>query len=140
LEITLLISYYSFGLKKEKGFKMKNNVQNVKLSIISGFLEVIFYIGLKIISYLLYPSSFSPLNNWASDLGNSSFNPRGAIYYNLGVTIGGVFMLVFFIGFKNWETKNKKLLHSFQFFGILASITDIMISVHSEDYPVWHSS
>ena len=119
---------------------MKKNVQNIKLSIISGFLEIIFYLSFKFISYLLYPSSYSPFSNWASDLGNSNFNPKGAIYYNLGVIIGGGFMLLFFIGFKNWETHNKILLHSFQFFGILAAITNIMSGVHSEDFPIWHSS
>ncbi len=43
------------------------------------------YVILAVTAALFYPNGYSPLTKTLSQLGNSKFNPAGAIFYNAGV-------------------------------------------------------
>ncbi|MFX1329267.1 MAG: DUF998 domain-containing protein, partial [Promethearchaeota archaeon] len=90
--------------------------------------------GLMIISIILAPPSFSPLTNYMSSLGNSSYNPNGAFVYNISVTITGVLFFIFFIGLYQWYTDvllNKIILLTTQVFGFLLAITIMLTGIFS---------
>jgi hypothetical membrane protein len=100
---------------------MDNKMENFgfKISLIFGFLTIIFYTTFTMISWVLFPNPATPLNHWLSDLGRlqvpadgspvwdpgtlelfigpSQFNP-GAIWYNLGCILTGLMLFPFFFG------------------------------------------
>jgi hypothetical membrane protein len=69
----------------------------IKLSInpISGISGLVLYLALSAVSFSFYPSFFSPIGNWLSDLGNNLLNPEGAIFYRLAGILSGAVLLVF---------------------------------------------
>jgi len=77
------------------------------------------------------------VTNWLSDLGNSSFNPKGSILYNAGCVLTGATLFPFFIGLYKWYTDEnwrRYFLIATQVIGSLAAFSLIMIGVFSEDY------
>ena len=81
------------------------------------------------------------LDNWLSDLGNSTYNPNGAIVYNVGCALTGIALFPFFMGLYKWHMKEdwrKILLIVTQVVGVLAAFSLIMIGVFSEDFPEAH--
>ncbi len=67
------------------------------ITIIVGFCTVAVYITFAAIAYALYPSSFSPVDNWLSDLGRYTVNTSGAIFYNAGCIITASLIVAFAI-------------------------------------------
>jgi hypothetical membrane protein len=111
------------------------------ISCIAGVAVILFYCIFTFTSLALYPTSYSPIGNWLSDLGNSSNNPSGAIVYNVGCVFTGLALFPFFIGLYKWyttETWRKVTLIATQTVGCLAAFSLIMIGVFSEDYMTWH--
>lgn len=112
------------------------------ISSIAGVVVIILYCTFTFISLALYPSVYSPTANWLSDLGSSSKNPNGAIYYNWGCILTGLALFPFFIGLYKWYTKenwrNASLVAT-QVIGCLAAFSLIMIGVFSEDSGWAHS-
>jgi hypothetical protein len=82
---------------------------NRRLGYLSGSFLIVAYLVFAVVSYLFYPSFYSPYNNWLSDLGNNSRNPSGAIFYDIGVLLAGVLIAVFSIGYFAWR-KGLKLI------------------------------
>jgi hypothetical protein len=74
---------------------------------IAGVLVILFYCGFTLTSIAFFPRPVSPLNDWLSDLGNSTFNPHGAIFYNAGCILTGLALFPFFAGFYYWYTDEK---------------------------------
>jgi hypothetical membrane protein len=75
-------------------------------------------------------------------LGNSSFNPAGAIFYNMGCILTGIALFPFFGGFYKWYTNDKRRKVSLvftQIIGFLAAFSLVMIGVFSEDYAALHT-
>ena len=100
-----------------------------------------FYCAFTFTSIALFPEPFSPVNNWLSDLGNSSFSPRGAVFYNVGCILTGLALFPFFGGFYKWYTNEKPrrlLMMITQAVGFIAAFALIMIGVFSEDYMAQH--
>jgi hypothetical protein len=122
---------------------MNSNLKKLPTTTLSGILVLILYLGLAIISYSFYPSSFSPKGNWLSDLGNNNLNPDGAIYYRLAGILGGLVLMFFFIGLKDWykgqRGKPKIFMSIAQIFGVLTSFAFIMTGYFSEDNLAPHS-
>jgi len=57
---------------------------------VAGVLVILFYCAFTLTSIALFPRPVNPLNDWLSDLGNSSYSPRGAIFYNTGCVLTGI--------------------------------------------------
>jgi hypothetical membrane protein len=103
---------------------------------VAGVLVILFYCAFTLTSVLLFPRPVSPLNDWLSDLGNSSYNPGGAIFYNVGCVLTGLALFPFFAGFYYWYTDErwrKSLILTTQAVGFIAAFALIMIGVFSED-------
>ncbi len=103
------------------------------ISFISSILVVITYLVFTVLSAMQFPTPFSPTRNWLSDFGSSTLNPGGAIYYNIGIVLSGVFVLVFFVGLSAWLMKGNKvqnfMLWLTQIFGSLGAISMVMSAI-----------
>lgn len=111
------------------------------ISVISGIFVIASYYTFTFISLALYPPPFSPLDNWLSDLGNSSYNPNGAFFYNLGCILTGSALFVFYLGmykFYRQEIWHKILVITNQIVGICSGFALIMLGVYSEDFVELH--
>jgi hypothetical protein len=88
------------------------------------------------------------MSNWLSDLGSYQLNPRGAIFYNLGIVVAGISMLLFFLGLSSWVLAgNKKqniMLFLTQFFGSLGSLSMLLSAFFpiniKETHAFWSAS
>jgi len=102
-------------------------------SFISGILASAGYLVFTFLAYNRYPSPYSPLTNWLSDLGNPNLNPQGAIIYNIGIISTALLLIVFFLGLHVWKIEDNRvqiiMLRLTQAFGILGLICMMMSSI-----------
>jgi hypothetical membrane protein len=108
---------------------------------IAGILVILFYCAFTFTSIVLFPRPVSPMSDWLSDLGNSSYNPQGAIFYNVGCVLTGLALFPFFAGFYYWYTDEKwrkSLIMITQAVGFIAAFALMMIGVFSEDAGAIH--
>ncbi len=120
---------------------MESNPLKFPISSITGILAIIIFCIFTFTAVALFPTYYSPVNNWLSDLGNSNFNPSGSIFFNLGCILTGIVLIPFFIGLYRWYTAKKwqkNLLIVAQIIGIFSAFTLIMIGIFSEDYGALH--
>ncbi|MHA1297635.1 MAG: DUF998 domain-containing protein, partial [Promethearchaeota archaeon] len=113
------------------------DLKKYPIIILSGIAVIVFYCVFTFTSLALFPPPFSPLTNWLSDLGNSTYNPNGALFYNLGCILTGASLFPFFIGLYIWkfnELWNKILVYINQVIGCFAGFSLILIGVFSEDF------
>lgn len=111
------------------------------ISCYAGILVILLYCIFTFISLALFPPPFSALDNWLSDLGNSSYNPNGAVLYNLGCIFTGIMLFPFFLGLSKWYKEDlwhKVLLIVIQSIGCFSGFALIMIGVFSEDFGTPH--
>lgn len=111
------------------------------ISSLAGVAVIVLYCVFTFASWALYPAAYSPVTNWLSDLGNSTYNPKGSILYNLGCILTGIELFPFFIGLYRWYTDERwrrTALLVTQAVGCLAAFSLIMIGVFSEDYGSLH--
>ena len=107
-----------------------------QISSILGVFVIVLYCVFTFSSRALYPTTYSPVTNWLSNLGNSSYNPKGAILYNLGCILTGIALFPFFIGLYKWYSEERRFrtrLLAVQTIGCLAAFSLIMIGVFSEN-------
>lgn len=107
----------------------------------AGIAVIVFYCIFTFTSLALFPTPYTPVKNWMSDLGNSSYNPKGAAVYNIGCIITGLALFPFYAGVHEWYTDErwrKRLLIGAQIFGFTSAFALIMIGVFSEDYLAQH--
>jgi hypothetical membrane protein len=107
------------------------------ISCTAGIAVIILYCAFTFTSWAMYPTPYSPVNNWLSDLGNSTSNPSGAIFYNVGCVLTGIALFPFFGGLYKWYTSEKTrkiVIMIAQAIGFLAAFSLIMIGVFSEDH------
>jgi hypothetical protein len=113
------------------------------ISPISGITGLALYLVLSSVAFSSYPSSFDPMSNWLSDLGNNLLNPGGAIFYRLAGILSGTALLVFFLtltyGTKGQGKNMRVLFFLVRVFGLIASLSFIMTGVFSEDMMPMHS-
>jgi len=109
----------------------------------AGVLVIVLYCAFTLTAIALFPRSVSPLTVWLSDLGNSSYNPGGAIFYNVGCVLTGLALFPFFAGMYYWYTDGrwrKLMIMITQAVGFGAAFALMMIGVFSENAgPIHHS-
>ncbi len=109
------------------------------ICFISAALCTLTYVVFTVVSCTKNPLRISPLANWLSDMGNQVTNPQGAIFYNIGVIVCAVFLLIWFTaGLSQWRLENpiiqRRLLFIAQFGGVLTALA-LMVSAL---YPINH--
>jgi len=112
------------------------------ISCMSGIAVIVLYCTFTFTSLALYPKPYSPVANWLSDLGNSIFNPAGAVVYNMGCVLTGIALFPFFAGLYKWYTQEKwrkVSLIATQIVGFFAAFSLVMIGVFSEDVMEQHA-
>jgi hypothetical membrane protein len=120
---------------------MNFDLEKYPITVIAGFLVIVIYCTFTFISWALFPTQFSPFDNYLSDLGNSSFNPNGAIFFNLGNILTGCALFPFFLGLYKWyrnELWHKILGICVQLIGFFSAFVDIMLGIFSEDFMAPH--
>jgi len=108
---------------------------------IAAIFVIGFYCVFTFTSIALFPTAFSPVQNYLSDLGNSSFSPKGAVFYNVGCILTGLALFPFFTGLYKWYPSKrwrKLLLVVTQILGLFSALSLVMIGVFSEDYMAQH--
>jgi len=117
---------------------MKFKVKVHQISLIFGILVIITFCVFFLIALALFPNSLNPIDNWMSDAGNSSYNPKGAIFFNLGCILTGMLLFPFYIGLYKLRSNNdwqRILLKIIPIVGWFSAFALIMVGVFSED--VW---
>ncbi len=103
------------------------------ISFVSGLIAVLGYLFFTIIAYSQYPLPFSPTTNWLSDLGNVDLNPDGAIFYNIGIILTALMLLVFFLGLSAWKISENRvqrvMLSLAQVFGVTGALCMMMSAI-----------
>jgi hypothetical protein len=102
-----------------------------------GLVLPVIYLVFAVAAYLQYPSSFSPLGNWLSDLGNRELNPDGACFYIVGCALTGALLIAFYLSLRTWApsgtTRQQRQLSWMQGFGALAGFAPIMTAAFPQD-------
>lgn len=115
------------------------------ISIVSAIVAIISFCTLVTVAVLLFPGPYSPVVNYISDLGNSGYNPTGAIAFNAGCMIAGAFTAVFFAGLDQWRINGgrpmtgPRWLTLGRILGIFSGLMLILVGIFSEDYGKLHS-
>ncbi len=113
------------------------------LAFFSSVSIVACYLLLSLLAYINLTTRYSPLENWLSDLGSHQLNPKGAIFYNLGIILTGIILLVFFMSLVEWKMAgNKKqnaMLLLTQIFGFAGALAMIMSAVFPITFEGIHS-
>jgi hypothetical protein len=78
------------------------------LLTIFAFIEGFLYTVLTMISWNFFSGPFNPLDNYLSQLGNSSLNPSGAIFYNMAVFSVGLSLIPMFLGIFKFYSRKKQ--------------------------------
>jgi len=115
---------------------MKFKLKKLPISIIFGVLVIVTFCIFFLISVSLLPFFINPFNNWMSDLGNSSMNPNGALFFNLGCIITGLLLFPYYFGLYKWyldKKWHKLLIIVVQFAGCCSAFALIMLGAFSED-------
>ena len=108
--------------------------KTLPICAIGGFASILFFCVFAFISMIFFTRSWNPLHNTLSQLGNSSFNPNGAIFFTIGLILAGLSLLVFYRGFfKRYSKKysDKKLMGALAF-GYINVISIILTGIFSE--------
>jgi hypothetical protein len=81
-----------------RGVQEKRQVAaGIPWGTIFGLAFIVFYVSLTMIAIIRFPHTVSPSDLFLSTLGNANISPDGAIFYNLGVILGGLAEILFFI-------------------------------------------
>jgi hypothetical membrane protein len=77
-------------------------------SFIASIFVIVCYVTFATIAFARFPLPYSPARNWLSDLGNPLSNPDGAAFYNIGVALTGLALLIFFLDLFRFRLENNK--------------------------------
>ncbi len=109
----------------------------ITLTSYGDILALVIFYALTLASKIVYNGPYSPFNNWLSDLGNSSKNPLGHIYFDIGCLFLGFAIIIQTVDLVKWKTINRNQDNLFlilQYCGFLMAIAVIMTGIFSEDY------
>jgi len=104
------------------------------MTISAGLVASLFYCIFTNISIQHFPGTFSATQYYLSVLGNMNKNPNGAMFYNLGVILTGLSLLLFYIGFVIWNVlqERRKILWGILIFGSMNGFSIFMSAVYPE--------
>ena len=110
------------------------NILRWPLVSLSGFGLIVIYTFFSWLSFLSFPYSFSPTDNFLSQLGNFDLNPSGAIFYFLAIILSGFIGAAFYWGLYSFykETTHDTMLKIILICGMFNSIAIILSGVFSE--------
>jgi Protein of unknown function (DUF998) len=115
----------------------------LRLAAATGALAIVAYVTLAAASYASYPTAFSPLDNWLSDLGNTDLNPSGSLLYRLDAVVIGILLALFFIGIRfsalDQRNRGRVFITLAQVFGLVAAFALLMTGIFSEGTHASHS-
>ena len=100
------------------------------LSFVASVSAIVCYLAFALLAFTRFPVAFSPVGNWLSDLGSVDLNPRGALFYNIGIVATGAALALFFLGLSRWKTGDNRLqnimMYVTQGLGILGAFSLVM--------------
>jgi hypothetical membrane protein len=99
---------------------------------IAGAIGIVVYLLFTLISYILYPKSYSPVTNWLSDLGNPLDSPSGSMVYRVGCILTAVALVIFYVQLRKLnrgDRRMKILLAVAQIAGVFSSFALIMTGI-----------
>lgn len=104
------------------------------ITISAGFSAFLFYCIFTIMAVQRFPGTFSATQHYLSVLGNVNKNPKGAMFYNLGVMLTGLSLVIFYVGFVIWNAMRdrSKILLSILIFGSMNGFFIFMSAVYPE--------
>ncbi len=104
------------------------------ITISAGFAASVFYCAYTILAIQRFPGNFSANLHYLSVLGNMNRNPSGAVFYNLGVMLTGLSLLIFYVVFVLWNVSRErsKILWGVLIFGSLNGFSIFMSAVYPE--------
>jgi len=111
------------------------------LSSITGIMAFFIFIVFTFISVAFYPTPYTPLYDWLSNLGNINFNPVGAAFFNWGCIITGLILIPFFVGLYQWKPVqkwSKVFLAIGMILGVFASISLMAVGIFPETHIKQH--
>jgi hypothetical membrane protein len=100
-------------------------------------MVILFYCVFTATAWALYPHAYGPVTHYLSRLGNWSWNPIGALFYNAGCVLTGAALIPFFIGLYKWYGEQRWraiLLLAGQGLGLASALALMMIGIFSEDF------
>lgn len=110
------------------------------MATISGVLVILAFSIFTLASAARYPGSFSPLDNWLSDLGTMAKNPGGYTYFNTGCILTGILTLLLVHGMGAWQVKKYAGIFTLgRAAGGLSAAVLMLIGVFDENSP-YHGS
>lgn len=123
-------------------------IKDRRVSFMACLLVILFYFSFALLALWRFPGIYSPLRNWLSDLGSSRLNPDGAIFYNLGIIVTGLFLLPFFLGLSSWKMQGYRVQNAMLaltcVLGLLGGLAMIMSAIypidHIEQHRAWSIS
>jgi hypothetical protein len=80
---------------------------NYSIGAIAGIIGFAIFTVFTLTSFFLYPTTYNPLHDWLSNLGNINLNPLGALFFNWSCIISGVTLILFFVGLYAWRPQKK---------------------------------
>lgn len=117
--------------------------KHLSLSFVTSLFAILCYLTFALLAFAQYPLPYSPMSNWLSDLGNADLNPHGAFFYNIGIVVTGVLLLLFFLGLSQWKMENNRIqnlmLRLTQGFGILGALALVMSGLYPINFSALHS-
>jgi hypothetical protein len=99
-----------------------------------GFGAFVVYVTFTLLAITQFPGKVTPIDTYLSMLGNADINPSGAIFYNLGVILGGMVVILFYVAIFQYYSPygHKWLVKIGCLTGILNGIAVLMSGVYAE--------
>lgn len=112
-------------------------------SLMASLFVIVCYVIFAVIAFARFPLPYSPTQNWLSDLGNPQSNPDGAGFYNIGVALTSLALLVFFLDLFRFRLNNNKtqtlMVVLTVLFGSIGALGMLMTAVYPIHRPDAHS-
>lgn len=104
------------------------------MTVLAGIAASVLFCTFTIKAIQHYPGDFSATQHYLSVLGNTNRNPDGAIFYNRGVILTGLSLMIFYAGFVAWNAsrERKKILAGILMYGLMNGFSIIMSAVYPE--------